>query len=63
MLKKCLYHGLEDWLPWQIFYNGLDGNIRFTLDGASAEVFMNNEYNEGCLFIEMTIAYWNDENI
>ncbi|KAA3479785.1 Retrotransposon gag protein [Gossypium australe] len=43
MLRKCPYH---------VFYNGLDGNLCFSLDGASARAFMSKTYAEACQHIE-----------
>lgn len=52
MLRKCPYHDLQDWLQLQVFYNGLDGNLRSSLDGASARPFMSKTYVEAYQFIE-----------
>ncbi|KAA3461141.1 Retrotransposon gag protein [Gossypium australe] len=48
MLHKCPYHGLQDWLQLQVFYNGLDGNLCSSLDGVSARAFMSKIYDEAC---------------
>ncbi|KAA3470406.1 oligopeptide transporter 4-like [Gossypium australe] len=45
---KCPYHGIQEWLQLQIFYNGLDGSLRAGLDGASSGAFMNNTYERAC---------------
>ncbi|KAA3453261.1 Retrotransposon gag protein [Gossypium australe] len=45
MLHKCPYHGLQDWLQLQTSYNGINGNLRSSLDGAFAGAFIcGNEF-------------------
>lgn len=63
MLCKCLYHGLQDLIQLQTFYNDLDGNLRF-LDRVFVRAFMSKTYAKGFQLIEemlMTSYMWSTE--
>ncbi|KAA3466227.1 hypothetical protein EPI10_001338 [Gossypium australe] len=36
---------MQDWLQLETFYNGLNGSLRASLDGASVKAFINNTYD------------------
>lgn len=64
LLRKCLHHGMQEWLQLQIFYNGLDRSLRVELDGASGGAFMDNTYKRACQLIEdmaMNLYIWPNE--
>lgn len=43
---------MQEWLQMQIFYNGLDGNLKSRLDGSLGGDFMNNNYEWACQLIK-----------
>ncbi|KAA3470870.1 casein kinase II subunit alpha, chloroplastic-like [Gossypium australe] len=56
ILRKCPHHVLQAWLQIQIFYNSVDGHIKFSLDKASDGSLMFHTYERAYKIIEdMTI--------
>ncbi|CAA7038915.1 unnamed protein product [Microthlaspi erraticum] len=50
--KECPNHGLSDGSLWNIFYRGISGKCRFSLDTASNGNFMTKTVTEAKILIE-----------
>lgn len=50
MIRHCPQHGLPDWLQVQMFYNGLNGQIRTIVDAAAGGTLMSKTA-EGATFL------------
>ncbi|KAA3480754.1 casein kinase II subunit alpha, chloroplastic-like [Gossypium australe] len=64
MLRKCPHHGLQVWLQIQIFYNGVDSNIRSSLDRTAEESIMFHTYERAYKIIDnmtMNLYMWPNE--
>ena len=52
MLRLCLHHGLEKWLIFHTFYNGLSYTAKMTVDAAAGGALMNKNYTATYVLIE-----------
>ncbi|XP_075521564.1 uncharacterized protein LOC142554770 [Primulina tabacum] len=56
LLRKCLNHGFEDWVKIELFYNGLNGQTRGTVDAATGgTIFAKSPEQAYDLLEQMTI--------
>ncbi|XP_073035330.1 uncharacterized protein [Primulina eburnea] len=56
LLRKCPNHGFEDWVQIELFYNGLNGQTRTTVDAAAGgTIFAKSPAQAYDLLEQMTI--------
>ncbi|XP_073045967.1 uncharacterized protein [Primulina eburnea] len=56
LLQKCPNHGFEDWVQIELFYNGLNGQTRTTVDAAAGgTIFAKSPAQAYDLLEQMTI--------
>ncbi|XP_075499962.1 uncharacterized protein LOC142538531 [Primulina tabacum] len=56
LLRKCPNHGFEDWVQIELFYNGLNGQTRGTVDAAAGgTIFAKSPEQAYDLLEQMTI--------
>ncbi|XP_075474877.1 uncharacterized protein LOC142505677 [Primulina tabacum] len=56
LLRKCPNHGFEDWVQIELFYNGLNGQTRGTVDAAAGGTIFNKSPEQAYDLLEqMTI--------
>ncbi|XP_073313454.1 uncharacterized protein [Primulina huaijiensis] len=56
LLRRCPNHGFEDWVQIELFYNGLNGQTRTTVDAAeSGTIFAKSPAQAYDLLEQMTI--------
>ncbi|XP_073020863.1 uncharacterized protein [Primulina eburnea] len=56
LLQRCSNHGFEDWVQIELFYNGLNGQTRTTVDAAAGgTIFAKYSAQAYDLFEQMTI--------
>ncbi|XP_075489512.1 uncharacterized protein LOC142528355 [Primulina tabacum] len=56
LLRKCPNHGFEDWVQIELFYNGLNGQTRGTVDAAAGgTIFAKSAEQAYDLLEQMTI--------
>ncbi|XP_073061953.1 uncharacterized protein [Primulina eburnea] len=56
LLRKCPNHGFEDWVKIELFYNGLNGQTRTTVDAATGgTIFAKSPAQAYDLLEQMTI--------
>ncbi|XP_073017923.1 uncharacterized protein [Primulina eburnea] len=56
LLRKCPNHGFEDWVQIELFYNGLNGQTRRTVDvAAGGTIFAKSPEQAYDLLEQMTI--------
>ncbi|XP_073064020.1 uncharacterized protein [Primulina eburnea] len=56
LLRKCPNHGFEDWVQIELFYNGLNGQTRTTVDAtAGGTIFAKSPAQAYDLLEQMTI--------
>ncbi|XP_075485255.1 uncharacterized protein LOC142524976 [Primulina tabacum] len=56
LLRKCPNHGFEDWVQIELFYNGLNGQTRGTMDAAAGgTIFAKSPEQAYDLLEQMTI--------
>ena len=46
LLRKCPNYGIEKWMLFHNFYNGLTGTTRTIIDVATKKAFMSKNVNE-----------------
>ncbi|XP_075494745.1 uncharacterized protein LOC142532309 [Primulina tabacum] len=64
LLRKCPNHGFEDWVQIELFYNGLNGQTRGTVDAApGGTIFAKSPAQAYDLLEQMTINsyHWPSE--
>ncbi|XP_073061828.1 uncharacterized protein [Primulina eburnea] len=56
LLRRCPNHGFEDWVQIELFYNGLNGQTRTTVDAAAGgTIFAKSPAQSYDLLEQMTI--------
>lgn len=56
LLRKCPHHGLPKWMQMNTFYNGLNSNLRTSIDAASGGAFMAKRFEDAYDLIETMAA-------
>ncbi|XP_075492508.1 uncharacterized protein LOC142530562 [Primulina tabacum] len=52
LLRKCPNHGFEDWVQIELFYNGLNGETRGTVDAAAGGTIFTKSPEQAYDFLE-----------
>ena len=53
MLRRCLHHGLPEWLQVQTFYNGLNPQTRTVIDAGACGALMGKTIGEAFHMLEV----------
>ena len=56
LLRRCPHHGIPKWLLVQTFYNGLNSQVRTSIDAAAGGALMAKNYDEAYNLLENMAA-------